>query len=343
MTNRLLKKFLLLLVGALIVTLGISWFRVSSASTTFYYEPTDLGTLVGYESSYAYGLNDLGQVVGWSYNANRQGHAFLWQNSNNLTDLGTLPNKETSIAYAINNAGEVIGSSSSPGEFELAFSWKNSTIRQLSTLPGGQEGSAANDINNAGEIVGWAYTANVAHAVLWNDNNITDLGGLDNNASVGLGINEKGESVGYSNYITNNSLLNHAILWEKKNTITDLTPQALLSSSARRINKKGTVLIDAYPDYLLSKGEITELGNIDALDLNDKEKVVGYKFNSNFNPVAVLWEQGTITDLNDLLPPNSGWRLSTASAINNNGQIAGYGYHNGQERAFLLTPVRVTR
>lgn len=343
MTNRLLKNFLLFLVGALITTLGISWFRVSSASTTFYYQPTDLGTLVGYESSYAYGINDLGQVVGWSYNANRQGHAFLWQNSNNLTDLGTLPNKETSIAIAINDAGEVIGSSSSPGEFELAFSWKNGTIGQLSTLPGGQEASAAYDINNTGEIVGYANAASRSHAVLWNDNNITDLGGLDNNASVALGINEKGESVGYSYYVTTNgSTGTHAVLWKKKDTITDLTPQAS-SSGALRINKKGTVLIDAYPDYLLRKGEITELGNIEALDLNDKEKVVGYKFNSNFDSIAVLWEEGTITDLNDLLPPNSGWQLSTASAINNNGQIAGYGYHNGQARAFLLTPVRVTR
>ncbi len=342
MTNRSLKNYLLFLVGALIATFGISWFRVSSASTTFYYEPTDLGTLVGYESSYAYGINDLGQVVGWSYNANRQGHAFLWQNSNNLTDLGTLPNKESSLASAINDAGEVIGSSSSPGESPLAFSWKNGTIRQLSTLPGGREGSNASDINNAGEIVGYAKTASVIHAVLWNDNNITDLGSLDNNGSEGLGINEKGEIVGGSIYVINNSTGTHAILWDKKGTITDLTPQAS-SSSARRINKKGTVLIDAYPDYLLRKGEITELGNIEALDVNDKEKVVGYRFNSNFDSIAVLWEEGTITDLNDLLPPNSGWQLSTASAINNNGQIAGYGYHNGQPRAFLLTPVRVTR
>lgn len=342
MTNRLLKKFLLFLVGALIATFGISWFRVSSASTTFYYEPTDLGTLVGYESSYAFGINDLGQVVGWSYNANRQGHAFLWQNSNNLTDLGTLPNKESSVAYAINDAGEVIGSSSSPGESELAFSWKNGTIRQLSTLPGGQEGSAANDINNAGKIIGWAYTASMAHAVSWNDNNITDLGGLDNNASVGLGINDKGESVGYSNYVTNNSLTTHAILWDKNDTLTDLTPQAVFTS-ARRINKKGTVLINSFSDYLLRKGKITELGDLDALDLNDKEKVVGYKFNSNGDSAAVLWEQGIVTDLNDLLPPNSGWQLNTATAINNNGQIAGYGYHNGQARAFLLTPTRITR
>jgi hypothetical protein len=42
-------------------------------------------------------------------------------------------------------------------------------------------------------------------------------------------------------------------------------------------------------------------------------------------------------DLNDLLPPNSGWVLHFANRINNKGQICGYGTHNGLTRAFLMT------
>jgi probable HAF family extracellular repeat protein len=45
-----------------------------------------------------------------------------------------------------------------------------------------------------------------------------------------------------------------------------------------------------------------------------------------------------MSDLNDLIPPGSGLTLRSASAINNAGQIVGYGAHNGQFRAFLLTP-----
>jgi probable HAF family extracellular repeat protein len=48
-----------------------------------------------------------------------------------------------------------------------------------------------------------------------------------------------------------------------------------------------------------------------------------------------------LTDLNDFLPPDSGWTLIGASAINDQGQIVGYGQHNGQTRAFLLTPGQV--
>jgi hypothetical protein len=46
-------------------------------------------------------------------------------------------------------------------------------------------------------------------------------------------------------------------------------------------------------------------------------------------------------DLNDLVPPDSGWELWGAIAINDAGQIVGSGMRNGVEhqRAFLLTPI----
>jgi PKD repeat protein len=45
-----------------------------------------------------------------------------------------------------------------------------------------------------------------------------------------------------------------------------------------------------------------------------------------------------IQDLNDLLPPSSGWALTFAKSINENGQIVGGGRYNNADRAFLLTP-----
>jgi hypothetical protein len=46
-----------------------------------------------------------------------------------------------------------------------------------------------------------------------------------------------------------------------------------------------------------------------------------------------------MTDLNNLVSSISGWILSWAYDINNKGQIVGVGYHNGDQRGFLLTPV----
>jgi hypothetical protein len=45
-----------------------------------------------------------------------------------------------------------------------------------------------------------------------------------------------------------------------------------------------------------------------------------------------------MTDLNTLIPADSGWILLSASHINDMGQIAGNGFLNGVLHAFLLIP-----
>jgi hypothetical protein len=45
----------------------------------------------------------------------------------------------------------------------------------------------------------------------------------------------------------------------------------------------------------------------------------------------------TPTDLGSLLPPNSGWALESANAINDAGQIVGAGTINGAFHGFRLT------
>ena len=52
---------------------------------------------------------------------------------------------------------------------------------------------------------------------------------------------------------------------------------------------------------------------------------------------AFQWQNGTMTDLNDLLPSGSGWVLNWAYALNNGGVIVGDGTFNGAPRAFRLT------
>jgi hypothetical protein len=47
------------------------------------------------------------------------------------------------------------------------------------------------------------------------------------------------------------------------------------------------------------------------------------------------------TDLNSLLPDDSGWALTSASGINDEGQIVGVGLHDGRWRGFLLDRDRV--
>src|SRR5262249_7548063 len=75
------------------------------------YTVTDLGTLGG-ASSYAFGLNDVGQVVGVAKLANLQEHAFVWDNGV-MTDLdpnGMVFGGRASSANSINEAGQIVGS-----------------------------------------------------------------------------------------------------------------------------------------------------------------------------------------------------------------------------------------
>jgi probable HAF family extracellular repeat protein len=72
--------------------------------------------------------------------------------------------------------------------------------------------------------------------------------------------------------------------------------------------------------------------------INNSGQVVGYSYTASGQNHGFLWQDGTMSDLNDLIPAGSGWTLYVAWAINNAGQIVGTGSLNGQTHAFLLTP-----
>src|SRR5205807_6311153 len=79
-------------------------------------------------------------------------------------------------------------------------------------------------------------------------------------------------------------------------------------------------------------------GRSTALGLNDLGQVVGEAPDPNGQFHAILYSNGKMQFLNNLVSSGSGWDLQIASGINNNGQIAGYGLIDGQTHAFLLTP-----
>lgn len=68
--------------------------------------PIDLGTFGG-DESWAYGLNNSGDVVGWAEFAEGNYHAFIWDGDSKF-DLGTLGGL-FSAAYGINDSGTVVG------------------------------------------------------------------------------------------------------------------------------------------------------------------------------------------------------------------------------------------
>jgi probable HAF family extracellular repeat protein len=53
-----------------------------------------------------------------------------------------------------------------------------------------------------------------------------------------------------------------------------------------------------------------------------------------------VWEKTSgFHDLNERIPPGSGWKLEAATGINNRGEIVGWGDYKGNEQSgFLLVP-----
>lgn len=153
-----------------------------------------LGTLGGARSQ-ARGVNDAGQVVGYSLKSSGYNHAFLWQNDT-MTDLGTLSGGEVSMAFAINNAGQVVGQSDTAAFKWHAFRWSGG-MADLGALGGGH--SYGYGINESGQAVG-ASTIGVSpditdHATRWNGG-MQDLGTGGWANSRAYGMNDNGQVVG---------------------------------------------------------------------------------------------------------------------------------------------------
>jgi probable HAF family extracellular repeat protein len=301
---------------------------------------TDLGTLGGNESN-ARGINNSGQIVGYSKTNSNLGHAFLWDRGS-MVDLGTLGG-DTSYATDINDFGQIAGTSFrqiGPIHTPHAFLWENGSMTDLGTLNGISESySMAEGINNYGQIVGSSQSVfGPTHAFLWENGSMTDLGTLGTNrdSSSASDINNAGQVVGSSQ---DTSGFAHPFLWEN-GAMTDLGSLEDNGDYATAINSSSKVVGSSffgayYQAFFWENGVMTDLGSdtFEAQSISDLGQIVGAS-----RTFAFLWENGSVFDLNDLILSDSDWQLTRAEDINQFGQIVGSGMINGEQHAFLLTP-----
>ena len=240
-------------------------------------------------------------------------------------------------------------------------------MQDLGTLGGAD--TFPNLINERGQIAGFSYTnaiPNVDDGIptldpfLWDPKTgMKDLGNFGDQAASVNGLNNRGEVVG-GLWLPGNQQI-HPFLWDGKKLIDLIAPPfgGTANGEAAWVNEAGDVAgIAGLPlpcpggqsqvqhAFLWRNGVITDLGtvagtlNSQASFINSRTQIVGLSFACDFSVFnAILWEDGSMVDLNTLIPANSPFHLYSASFIDDQGQIAAFGIlANGDTHAVLLIP-----
>ena len=311
-------------------------------------EIKDLGTLGGTLSS-GDAINHRGQVVGFSVNA--------------------VPDPFSMVYLGLAGLSQ--------GTQTRAFLWENGVMEDLGTL-GGPDALAL-FVNERGQVAGFSYTSAspnpdtglpTIHPFLWDrERGMIDLGSLGGTLAGPLtpaakptsesgGFNNRGQFVNIATLPGDQVV--HPFLWDGEKLI-DLFTETVGGNpvSAAAINDTGEVVGGAFfPNrtidaYLWNHGIAKDLGTVDGDDLswaraiNSRSQVVGQSFASDGSTLrAFLWENGSIVDLNKLIPRNSNMQLVDPLAINDHGEITGIGVPRGCQllddascgHAFVLVP-----
>jgi len=309
------------------------------------YTITDVRTFPGYTFSTATGVNASGQAVGYDFTSNLSSARAYLYDSGALTDLGSLGG-DHAYAEGINDLGQVAGFSQLPGDtVSHAFRYDAGTLTDLAPFGGN---SYAYAINQNGDVAGYAAANGGDHAVLWQGTSMTDLGTLGGSTSYGQAINDRGIVVGLS-YLPGDAVFHAFIAWRGRMADLGTLPGAA-NSWAYGVNNLGQVVgfsgnnLNDYHAFLWDRvNGMQDLGTLGGVRsyanaINDAGQVVGYSALPNGIQDAFLEDGGVLTDLNDLLPPDSGWNVYQAAGINNAGQIVGEGFHDGAQHGYVLTP-----
>jgi probable HAF family extracellular repeat protein len=248
-----------------------------AGSYAFVWENGNIAKIPPGRASWAFGINDIGQIVGERYGGWTQ--AVLWENGQ-MVALGTLGGLAAS-ARAINNAGQITGWADNASGSDRAFLFANGAMADLGTLGGPQ--SWAFGINSLGQVVGAADTdivppgnLPISRAFVYADGAMVPIAG---DYSEARDINDVGQVVGSDEV--------GGFLWSQGALINlpSLAEALALNDAGQVVGWGGT--IDETDALLWESGITHNLNNLipagsgwrqlqQATDINDAEQIVGW-------------------------------------------------------------------
>ena len=235
---------------------------------------------------------------------NTYGQPAIWSGGQ-LKVLGTL-NMPSGEALAVNGKGDAAGEVDNLGSASpvvQAVLWTGGQTLPLGSFPGQQATAVA--LNNSGQVLVEVAGTGVSSAYVWSSGSMSPIPALGASSISAKAINDAGQVVGG----------------------VEISP--VTGGEAAFLYDGGiTSPLAAEPEDAISC----------ALAINNNGGVVGFGGSLGSGYHALLWEGGSVINLNTLIPANSGWYLSEATAISDDGIIMGEGVYNGQEMGFELTP-----
>lgn len=232
------------------------------------------------------GINDAGQVAGWSQPGPfpyQEYHGYVWQNGTT-----TLLGGDIAVARDINNLGQVVGNRGNPNPVN-GFLLDNGTFTDIPPLPSYQL-VYAHSINDAGQVVGQSGNGfDPYHAFTYQNGVTSDLNsflpvGSDWLLQAATGINNTGQIVGtaYINGDAHQFLLSQGIVYD------------LGGGSMSDLNNLGQVVTGS---SLWANGSATDLNTLvagsgwaiqSANAINDAGQIVGLGTFAGQNRVFLL-------------------------------------------------------
>lgn len=184
-----------------------------------------------------------------------------------------------------------------------------------------------------------AFVGEGLHVFLWKNGAVTDLGFFAPSLRQVVGINPRGQLVGWSVNQWQSYLLDNG-------TLTDLG--AIPGSTAPRVqaaamNAAGQVVgselgrigpcCATYHAFIWDNGTMKDLGNLGApwawaTAVNSTGEVTGFGYTSQYYEHPFVWRDGVMTDLGSPLVPGLSDGDAEAYGINEAGQVVGCGTAN---------------
>ena len=312
-----------------------------------HYTVTDLGVLPGDTISWATGINNRGEIVGFSAtNYFDAGHIFCWINGR-MTNLGPLDSPNIFHKPCIDDSGKINRKQSVSNELGVmsfgrtipkrAVLYSDGKQIIVSTPPGCVRAMLCG-INTSGQVVGrcrrLTARSSLSKEAFVYDTNTRKIVFLalppGFSEAEAEAINDHNQITGWARQPGQSGL--RAVLWNAGLPAAVPLLPGKDNSSGAAINNQGEVVGSAWSEP-----------NAAAQYVNDhplRWRLLVPIFERQWKNRAMIYRSGKAQDLNTLIPEDADWTLEEAHGINDHGQIVGYGLHHGQERAFLLTPTR---